>query len=224
MIEAPKRPDVRLVRAPLATSLGKKRNLAMDAARGEALAWFDDDDWQHPRRLSSLLPLLRSAASRLGASFIGPSQSYFIDVHARRAEPYRLPRYAIFNGSLYYTAMVRHARFPEDVLRTEDTRWIADLLRRRQGAAIVGQHASPFLWLSHDVNVTNSQPLRRLSLDAQKVVRSLGTAWAGTAQELARLRTRLEKRPASRPARVLASEGPERSSTADFPEIGWQSP
>jgi hypothetical protein len=205
-VELPKRRDVRVLHVPLGTSLGKKRNLALDAARGEVAAWFDDDDWQHPERLRGLIPLLRESAIRLGASFIGPSQSYFIDTQARRAEAYRMPRYAIFNGSIYYTAMVRHARFPEDVLRTEDTRWISSLLRSRQGAAIVGRYPSPFLWLSHDVNVTNAQPLRQLRLDAQEVIRSLGTAWGDTSEQLARLRSRLEKRPALRPARVLAAE------------------
>lgn len=205
-VELPKRRDIRVIHLPLGTSLGKKRNLALDAARGQIIAWFDDDDWQHPERLRSLIPLLRESAARLGASFIGPSQSYFMDIEARRAELYRLPRYAIFNGSIYYTAMVRHARFPEDVLRTEDTRWISSLLRNRQGAAIVGQQASPFLWLSHDVNVTNAQPLRRLGRDAQEVIRSLGPAWADTPEQLSRLRSRLEKRPALRPARVISAE------------------
>lgn len=206
-VELPKRRDLRVVHVPLGTSLGKKRNLALDAARGQIIAWFDDDDWQHPERLRRLIPLLRESAARLGASFIGPSESYFIDIEARRAEAYRLSRYAIFNGSIYYTAMVRHTRFPEDVLRTEDTRWISSLLRSRQGAAIVGQQPSPFLWLSHDVNVTNAQPLRRLRRDAQEVIRSLGPAWADTPEQLSRLRSRLEKRPALRPARVVAAEG-----------------
>jgi hypothetical protein len=206
-VELPKRHDIRVIHVPLGTSLGKKRNLALDAARGQIVAWFDDDDWQHPGRLSHLIPLLREAAARLGASFIGPSQSYFIDIEARRAEAYRLSRYAIFNGSIYYTAMVRHARFPEDVLRTEDTRWISTLLRSRQGAAIVGRQESPFLWLSHDVNVTNAQGVRRLRRDAQEVIRSLGPAWADTPEQLSRLRSRLETRPALRPARVVAIEG-----------------
>lgn len=205
-IDLPKRRDVRVLHVPLGTSLGKKRNLALASARGEVVAWFDDDDWQHPERLRGLIPLLRASALRLGASFIGPSQSYFIDTHGRRAEAYRVPRYAIFNGSIYYTAMVRHARFPEDVLRTEDTRWISSLLRNRQGAAIVGRYPSPFLWLSHDVNITNAQPLRRLHLDAQEAIRSLGAAWADTSEQLARLRSRLEKRPALRPARAVAAE------------------
>lgn len=44
-------PKVRVVRAPPGTNVPAKRNLALDAARGGFVAWFDDDDWQHPRRL-----------------------------------------------------------------------------------------------------------------------------------------------------------------------------
>ena len=45
---------VRVVSAPPGTSVPAKRNLALSAASGEILTWFDDDDWQHPRKLSLL--------------------------------------------------------------------------------------------------------------------------------------------------------------------------
>jgi hypothetical protein len=202
----PKRPDVRVLHVPPGTSLGKKRNLALETARGEVVAWFDDDDWQHPKRLSRLVPLLREYATKLGASFIGPSHSYFLDVRGHRCERYHMVRYAIFNGSVYYTAMVRHARFPEDLLRTEDTRWISTLLRKRQGAAIIDEHPSLFLWLSHAVNVTNANHVRKLPLEANELVRTLGSAWADTPQRLAELQNRLAVRPARRPVRVELAE------------------
>jgi hypothetical protein len=205
-VSLPKRSDIRVLHVPPGTSLGKKRNLALEAARGEVVAWFDDDDWQHPKRLSRLVPLLREYATKLGASFIGPSHSYFLDVRGHRSARYHMVRYAIFNGAVFYRDMVRHAAFPEDVLRTEDTRWISTLLRRRQGAAILDEHPSLFLWLCHSVNVTNANHIRRMPLDASEVIRSLGSAWGDTPQRLAELRSRLAARPSKRPVRVALAE------------------
>jgi hypothetical protein len=205
-VELPRRADVRLIHVPPGTSLGKKRNVALEAARGEVVAWFDDDDWQHPKRLATLVPLLRECAEKFGASFIGPSRSFFLDVEGHRGARYEMHRYAIFNGSVYYTEMVRHARFPEDVLRTEDTRWISTLLRNHQGAALVNEHPTLFFWLSHAVNVTNANNVRRLPLAAHELVWRLGSAWSDTPAQLAALRGRLAERPASRPLRVEREE------------------
>jgi hypothetical protein len=206
-ISLPNRSDVRVLHAPLGSSLGKKRNLALEAARGQVIAWFDDDDWQHPQRLSRLVPALRESARQLGASFIGPSQSYFIDLSASRAELYRAPRYAIFNGAVFYTHMVRHAGFAEDVIRTEDTRWIHRLLLTRQGAALEADHPSLFLWLSHDVNITNRTQNRRLDRPASAIIAELGGAWADTPAQLRALRERLLQQPSSPPVRLALAQG-----------------
>ncbi|HVR19919.1 MAG TPA: glycosyltransferase family A protein [Polyangiaceae bacterium] len=220
----PRRSDVRLIHLPPGTSLGKKRNVALDAARGEVVAWFDDDDWQHPKRLATLVPLLREYAEKIGASFIGPSKSFFLDVGGHRGARYEMHRYAIFNGSVYYTEMVRHARFPEDVLRTEDTRWISTLLRSRQGAALTNEQPTLFFWLSHAVNVTNANSIRRLPLDANELVRRLGSAWSDTPSQLAALRGRLATHPASRPLRVERAERAERSSRDPGEPLGPAAP
>lgn len=219
-IEVPQRPDIRVVRTPLGSSLGVKRNRALDAAHGEVIAWFDDDDWQHPKRLSTLVPLLRKHAARMGASFIGPSESYFIDLQARRCDPHQMYRYAIFNGSVYYREMVSHARFDEHILRTEDTRWIATLLRDRRGAAVLPPHPSWFLWLSHEANVSNTTLLRKLQMDAQPVIRKLGWAWGDTPRQLTSLRARLSSHPAKHPARTVWVEGrPELAIPSNSAEV-----
>src|SRR3712207_6562734 len=43
---------VRYVRLDKKLTVGAKRNLACEAARGEVVAHWDDDDWHAPRRLS----------------------------------------------------------------------------------------------------------------------------------------------------------------------------
>jgi hypothetical protein len=210
-IQLPARRDVRVLRVPTGTWLGKKRNVALEAARGQVVAWFDDDDWQHPRRLSYLVPLLRKSASEFGASFIGPSSSFFFDLHSGRYQRYDVKDYAIFNGSVYYTGMVQHARFREDVLRNEDTLWISRLLRSRRGAALEGEHPTLFLWLTHDANISNQRGVRRCSSEGDAVLRAIGEAWKDTPKELAALRGRLKLAPAERPLRALREAAVQRA-------------
>ena len=190
-IEVPSRKDVRVLRMPHGASLGKKRNLALRAARGEVVAWFDDDDWQHPKRLSTLVPLLAKSAAAFGASFIGPSRSWFLDIAEKRCRAYEMSAFAIFNGSIFYTHMVRHAVFREDVRRGEDTRWLCSLFANRQGAALEGNQPTLFFWLSHENNVTNRSSVRRLFGDVNEMRRDIGWAWRDTSHRLAELRTRL---------------------------------
>lgn len=206
-IQVPQRSDVRVIRAPLGTWLGKKRNMALKAAQGEVVAWFDDDDWQHPDRLSSLIPLLRKCASKTGASFIGPSQSYFMDLYSDKIQPYEVREYAIFNGSVYYAAMVRDVPFPENVLRTEDTIWISRLLRNHKGATFEGEQPTLFMWLSHDANISNIRAWRHRNSVLQIAPAMFGSHWLDTRNQLQALRERLVQQPAQPPARAVWSEG-----------------
>ena len=51
----------RIARQPDA-SLGQLRNLALDAARGDIMAQWDDDDWYHPERVARQAAVLLSGA------------------------------------------------------------------------------------------------------------------------------------------------------------------
>jgi len=44
-------PTLREIVKPPETTTGAARQIAMDEATGDILAWMDDDDWHHPRRL-----------------------------------------------------------------------------------------------------------------------------------------------------------------------------
>ena len=206
-IQVPRRSDVRVIRARLGTWLGKKRNIALDAARGDVIAWFDDDDWQHPDRLASQIPLLRKYASKMGASFIGPSQSYFMDLYSDKLQPYKVKEYAIFNGSVYYAAMVRDVPFPENVLRTEDTIWINRLLRNHKGATFEGEQPTLFMWLSHDANISNIRAWRHRNSVLHMTPALFGASWPDTRNQLQALRERLARQPSQPPARAVWSEG-----------------
>jgi glycosyltransferase involved in cell wall biosynthesis len=49
--EVPKHPRIKLFRLEEPTPMWAKHNLGLDAAQGEVLAHWDDDDWQSPLRL-----------------------------------------------------------------------------------------------------------------------------------------------------------------------------
>lgn len=51
----PDDPQIRYARCSRSGSIGAKRNLACDQARGEYIAHWDDDDWSHPARISTIL-------------------------------------------------------------------------------------------------------------------------------------------------------------------------
>lgn len=55
---------LRYLRVPkdAANTLGMLRNLSLEAARGEFVAQWDDDDWYHPDRLSRQVAALESGA------------------------------------------------------------------------------------------------------------------------------------------------------------------
>lgn len=60
-------PAVRLIKLPARQSVGAKRNLACQAACGEIIAHWDDDDWHGPRRLSAQVePLARRQTDMTG--------------------------------------------------------------------------------------------------------------------------------------------------------------
>jgi glycosyltransferase involved in cell wall biosynthesis len=51
-------PRIKLIRLPARLPMGDKHNLGLDAAQGDFLAHWDDDDWQSPHRLLRQLETL----------------------------------------------------------------------------------------------------------------------------------------------------------------------
>lgn len=179
-------PAVTLVRCPPRTSVARKRNLAVEAACGTLITWFDDDDWQHPRKLSLL-------AAALGGDGVlaGPKQSWFIDLHRGRARPHEAQRSLIFNGLAVRRAALDGVRFDEQRARAADTAWVASVRRQmRCSARVVPQILS--LWLCHAGNISN--PVTRFVFPhpLADVSQAVGAPdWGETDEELAHLRSRL---------------------------------
>jgi glycosyltransferase involved in cell wall biosynthesis len=163
-----------------------KRNLALEAARGDVVAWFDDDDWQHPRRLSLLVEALGP-----DEVLAGPTRSWFVDLRRGRARPHAGGRTVIFNGSGARREAAAGVRFDERRRRAADTAWLAELQRSARRPAV---RLEPVLsaWPCHDRNLSNpaSRYVFPLALDA--VHAAVGAeAWGETDAELAALRGRL---------------------------------
>jgi hypothetical protein len=180
-------PDyVRVVRCAPATTVGAKRNLAVAAARGTLLAWFDDDDWQHPRRLT----LLRGALAG-GAPVAGAARSWFIRMGDGRAREHVAARGVLFNGLGIRRAALAPVRFDERRARAADSAWMSAVRRETRASPVVVDGLLS-AWLCHRGNLSNpaSRYVFRRSLAA--VREDAGAdAWGETEAELARLRDRL---------------------------------
>ncbi len=179
--------DVEVVRCAPGTTVARKRNLAIDAARGDVLAFFDDDDWQHPQRLSLLVFALQS-----GSQVAGATRSWFVDLARRRARAHVAQRGVIFNGlGVRRSALAGGVRFHEQRERAADTAWMASIYREARCSPVPIRELLSF-WLCHTTNVSNEA--RRYVFDHQlDAVRADAgeRAWGDTDGELSRLCERL---------------------------------
>lgn len=106
-------PRVRYIGLPARHTLGAKRNLCAEAARGDLIMHWDDDDWMAPRRISyQVAELLRA-----GAEICGLRDMLFLEPASGRTWLYRYPaeqRPWLAGNSLLYTRdFWRRAPFPD---------------------------------------------------------------------------------------------------------------
>jgi glycosyltransferase involved in cell wall biosynthesis len=179
-------PSVTVLHCPPRTNVASKRNLAVEAARGTFITWFDDDDWQHPRKLSILAGALEE-----GGVLAGPRQSWFVDLRRGRARRYDAHGNVIFNGLAVRRDALDGVRFDEQRARASDTAWVSSVCRRNGCApGVVPQILS--WWLCHGANISNPATRYVFTHTLADVGLAVGEAdWADTDEELARLRSRL---------------------------------
>jgi hypothetical protein len=133
------------------------RREALRLAKGTHVAWFDDDDWQHPERLA--LSWQRSQ----GGGIVGSRRSFFLDVRNMRVAPY-VGRTEIFNSLLVPIEIARSLPAAEGV------GWLSGLrLLQPQSFVTFGRNANAdpllFFWLVHGRNVRNANAECRSKLD-----------------------------------------------------------
>jgi hypothetical protein len=206
------RDDVRVVSVSVGMGVAAKRNRALREAGGDLIAWFDDDDWQHPDRLSLLVAALGD-----GAICAGTRQGWFVDLATRRAAAYRgFKGRIVFNSALFRRAAVAGIEFPETVKSASDTPWMAAVMARYSAGAVTLPRQDLFFWLCHGDNLSNPsrrrtfpEPLSRFvdrcGVDAQ----SIAEAWGDTDDALNALQSRLSETIRRVPAQPIRQVEPQ---------------
>lgn len=145
----PDDPRIRYVRLERRHTIGAKRNLACQAASGDVIVHWDDDDWSSPRRLS----LQAGALLEARADVCGLTRVYYHQPSSGRSWQYVYPegqRPWVAGNSLCYTkAFWRRNPFP-DINVGEDSRFLwSDPSRRVR----VLEDASVLVAFIHGANV-----------------------------------------------------------------------
>jgi len=180
--------DVRVIAVPDGTNVPAKRNVALGAAQGDYIAWFDDDYWQHPARLTETVPALLE-----GAAVAGARQSWFVDLLGDGTYPYRTREGVIFNAGLFAAEIARKVAFDEKISRASDAGWLTAVLRQSGAAVRPLPAAVHTLWLCHDGNLSNPRHRHPLCFQLALARNSVGqVAWAETDDQLSALRARLQ--------------------------------
>lgn len=193
------RTDVRVVTLPPGTSVPHKRNLALREAAGEIVAWFDDDDWQHPERLAVLAQALRN-----GGIFAASRRGWFVDLITRRCQAYLGFRgRTIFNSAGFRLEAARNTIFPENLRTGSDTPWMESLAAHHPGGAVFMERQDLFFWLCHTNNLSNPTRRRHLSEPLERLKTVIGEeSWGDTDSALEALQSRILREAPSRPAAI----------------------
>ncbi len=145
-------PGVRHLHLPGHPTIGRKRNVGCEAARGDLVAHFDDDDYSAPGRLVDQVQRLQAA----GVSVTGYRTMRFTD--GRSWWLYHGPTdYAIGTSLLYRRDWWRENRFPEEQIG-EDNHLVSRARAQRQ--IVVADAGSLMFATIHNGN-TSPRDLRR---------------------------------------------------------------
>ena len=118
---------IRYIRLPQRHSIGAKRNMGCEEARGELIAHWDDDDWIADRRLSYQVNAIVNAG---GSVVSGLSSIFYYQPSRRRAWFYVYPKnqrkWLAGNTLCYPKDLWKQHRF-QDINEGEDTRFVWSL-------------------------------------------------------------------------------------------------
>lgn len=129
-------------------SLGQKRQCLLDIIKdmGQPFAWFDDDDWQAPGRLT-----ITSAFEGAAVHVIGCRDGLFLDCKTLATRALSYPP-LIFNSAVF-SADCATVPF-QPMHRGEDTDWLGRVCRDR---VLVTTPELQHAWVSHNGNVTGKR-------------------------------------------------------------------
>jgi hypothetical protein len=119
----PKHPQIRYIALPRRLRLGTKRNIACEAASGEVIVHWDDDDWHAPWRLRYQVDALEAGEFDM----CGLDRVFFVNGAAGQAWEYVYPqirpRWVCGATLCYRKSFWARQRFP-DVNLGEDSRFV----------------------------------------------------------------------------------------------------
>jgi ADP-heptose:LPS heptosyltransferase/glycosyltransferase involved in cell wall biosynthesis/2-polyprenyl-3-methyl-5-hydroxy-6-metoxy-1,4-benzoquinol methylase len=166
---------IRYVRLPNRASVGAKRNIACEHARGDVIVHWDDDDWHAPHRLSYQVRALQQAR----ADACGIRTLLFFEIDSQRAWRYVFPSHFPFwlsGSTLCYTRAFWAANRFDDIDISEDARFVR---RGRLERLLVLPEFDFHIGIIHAHNVSrkNTRDSYWTALPADHVRRVFGADW-----------------------------------------------
>lgn len=120
----PSHPAIRYIRLNQRRSMGAKHNMCCDAAKGEIILHWDDDDWMSPQRISYQVQQLNAMG---GPGLSGLSRLLFYEPCTRRAWEYVYPASQtpwVAGGTFCYRKELWQQKRFEDISEGADTRFV----------------------------------------------------------------------------------------------------
>jgi glycosyltransferase involved in cell wall biosynthesis len=161
VLESFGREDLRLVLPPVKLSLGALRNLSWQAARGEVVCQWDDDDMNHPERLTWQWGALRE--SNMAACYLEQFMQFFPVERSLYRVNFRPSPDGVAVNTLM-AARTLPVRYPEvgpTASLGEDAALLA-MIRSGGGFHVLADEPCLFVYVSHGANTWDHKHHRML--------------------------------------------------------------
>lgn len=160
------RPRTTYLRSDVRVPLGAKRNALAEAAKGEVLVHFDDDDWQPADRLRKAVEALRSG----DVEVVGKSELCFWDLDTGALhQTHRIgPKHVTAGSMAYWKRYWEGSRFKPDP-HTEERQFLKNF--EAKVVQLEGEPWRTVLCIAHGGNVLpKNRAMPRLPLRPEDVV------------------------------------------------------
>ena len=166
---------VRYVRLPARATVGAKRNIACEHARGPIIAHWDDDDWHAPHRLRYQV----EALERAGMDICGIRTLLFFDLQTGRGWKYIYPPHLqswLSGSTLCYTRAFWAAHRFENINVSEDARLV---WRARRERVLVLPDIDFHVGMIHPANISPKATHGSYwsAIDTAEIRRVIGVDW-----------------------------------------------